>query len=146
MKEIYLQITNDMVAKSLKKNEERIKEIFSHHYHQEEGRYYYLQKQPIIFNIFLESKENNSKFTVVSPNHSMFKEPKKVIELLSTHIYGQNHKEALKKLINGEEINIKIDIECQANKLIYFFKELFEAGETSLYCQKEIIKMDYEKF
>lgn len=108
MQEFYLQKKKDVELQSLKKNEERINELFSH-YHQEKVGHYNLYKRPINLHIFIELKGNNSEITAVSPNHSMFKEPKKVIELLLPYIYEQRHKDALKKLINGEEINTKID-------------------------------------
>lgn len=138
MQEFYLQKKRNMGLQLLKKNEERINELFSH-YHQEKVGHYNLHKLPIILNIS-ESKGNNSEFTTVSPNHSMLKEPEKVIGLLSPYIYSQNHKEALKQLINGEKINTKIDIECQANKLIYFFKELFEADKATFLTKKNLGK------
>lgn len=144
VREIYLQKNKDMILQSLKKNEEKIEGIFSHHYHQEEGEHYNSQKQPIISNISIASIERDSEFTF--SNHSMFKEPKKVIELLLPYIYEQKHKDALEKLINGEEIKTKIDVECQANKLVYFFKELFEGERTTFITKKNLGKWIMDNF
>lgn len=146
VREIYLQKNKDMILQSLKKKEEKIEGVFSHHYHQEEGEHYNLYKRPINLHIFIELKGNNSEITAVSPNHSMFKEPKKVIELLLPYIYEQKHKDALEKLINGEEIKTKIDVECQANKLVYFFKELFEGERTTFTTKKNLGKWIMNNF
>lgn len=88
-----------------------------------------------------------SSYTYKIPkSQSKFTQPEKVIKLLSPYIYGQDNINSLVDAINGKEINTKIEIECQANKLIYFFKELFETDKTSFTTKKELSKWIIKNF
>lgn len=90
--------------------------------------------------------QNLISTTHSSPHHSMFKEPRKVIASLSPYVYEQEKKEILNKIINGEETNIKVDMELKAKELVYLFKELFEKGRTTFTSKEKLSEWIIKNF
>lgn len=68
----------------------------------------------------------------------MFEEPEKIIQKLSSYIYLNDDKSALKKLIYGEEIDNKIKIELQAKQIVFLFKDLFDRQKTFFTSKKKL--------
>ena len=68
----------------------------------------------------------------------MFEEPEKIIQKLSSYIYLNDEKSALKKLIYVEEIDNKIKIELQAKQIVFLFKDLFDRQKTFFTSKKKL--------